>query len=236
MNIEAKPPVRRGPGPGFILLAIVGAAACVPLLIIGAMIVFGLARSSRTEHVVYATPAYHDVSGNTQISREFEARLNAANRIQSMSERNAALAVLAADFSSTPDEANLAIQGIQDVAARDAAAWDAARRFSEYDRPQDSMKMIEAMLDQTTRDAGFRAVATGDWPDPPVAATTETVEVTDATEVREAIEVTEAVEHAEAVTDEVVVTAEAEEVTEAAEEVVTEEAEVGELVTEEPPN
>lgn len=166
MNIEAKPPVRRGPGGGMIVLAIVGVVLCVPLLIVGAIAAtYAFSRSSRTEQVVYVPPAYQEAATYTPISPDFEARLDAANRIQTTSERDAALAVLAAEFSSNPDEANRAIQGIQNGPDRDKAAWDAAKRFSDSNRPQDAVKMIETMLDQRTRDAGFRAVATGDWPD-----------------------------------------------------------------------
>jgi hypothetical protein len=207
MTIEAKPPVRSGSGGGMIVVAVLAAAVCVPLLIFAALTVSWFFARSSSEQVVYATPAYA-VAEETyiQISPEFEARLNAANRIQVTSERDEALGVLAAIFSQSTDEANRAIQGIQDVGARDTAAWNAARRFSKGNSPQDAVKMIEMMLDQSSRDAGFRAVATGDWPERPVATPTVTAEAM----------VTEAVGYAaEAVADEVVV--------EAGEEVVVEE-------------
>jgi hypothetical protein len=170
MNIEAKPPVRRGPDAGAILLFVLGAPLCIGLLIVGALTVsYFFARSApHPAHVVH-TPAYYDTTMvvSSTVSPEFEARLNAANRIQVTSERDEALAILAADFAQTVDEANRAIQGIQDSDTRDTAAWNTARRFSELNRPQDSVTMIETMLDQKTRDAGFRAVATGSWPERP---------------------------------------------------------------------
>ena len=182
MGIDAKPPVRRGPGAGVIVLAVVGAALCIPLLIVGGlMLSYIFARSTRTEHVAYPTPAYYDASMvvSLSVSPEFEARLGAANRIQVNGERDEALAILAADFAQTTEEANQAIRAIQDNDQRDAASWNTARRFSELNRPQDSIAMIENMLDQSTRDAAFRAVATGSWPERPGAAVNATTAVDD---------------------------------------------------------
>jgi hypothetical protein len=180
MGIDAKPPVRRGPGAGVILLFVLGAPLCIALLIVGAVTLsYFFARSTSSAAHVYPTPVYEtSMVVSSAVSPEFEARLNAANRIQVTSERDGALAILAAEFAQSVDEANRAIQGIQDSDTRDTAAWNTARRFSELNRPQDSMAMVETMLDQTTRDAGFRAVATGSWPEAPgeAAGTTTAVD------------------------------------------------------------
>ena len=183
MGIDAKPPVRRGPGAGVIVLAVVGAALCVPLLIVGAvMLSYIFARSTSTPaHVAVSSPTYSSYAAPypVSVSPEFEARLSAANRIQVNGERDEALAILAADFAQTTEEANQAIRAIQDNDQRDAASWNTARRFSELNRPQDSIAMIENMLDQSTRDAAFRAVATGSWPERPGAAVNATTAVDD---------------------------------------------------------
>lgn len=174
MGIDAKPPVRRGPGAGVIVLAVVGAMLFIPLLIVGGlMLSYVFARSTSTPaQVVVSSPTYSSFAAPypVSVSPEFEARLNAANRIQLNGERDEALAILAADFAQSTEEANQAIRAIQDNDQRDAASWNAARRFSELNRPQDSIAMIENMLDQSTRDAAFRAVATGSWPERPGAA------------------------------------------------------------------
>lgn len=178
MGIEAKPPVRRGPGAGVILLFVLGAPLGIAMLIVGAVTLSYLfARTtSSPAHIVVSSPAYssHSMSYPESISPGFEARLDAANRILANEERDEAFAILAADFAQNPEEANKAIGAIQTGDLREKAAWKAARRFSTLDRPQDAMAMIEIMLDQTTRDAAFRAVATGTWPERPGEAVNAT--------------------------------------------------------------
>lgn len=170
MGIDAKPPVRRGPGAGLILVLVLGAVFCVPV-VIGTLLmaIFGFARSApQPAHIVVSsTYASHSDAYPVSVSPEFEARLSAANRIQVSGDRDEALAILAAAFASNTEEANQAIRAIQTSDMRDTAAWNAARRFSETNRPQESIVVIENVLDQSTRDAAFRAVATGRWPERP---------------------------------------------------------------------
>lgn len=189
MGIEAKPPVRRGPGVGTVVLATFLAVLVCGAVLFGGVLLgfrtFGRSAPSHMEpppHVMNAHEIPRPMSPQP-MSTDFVARLTAAKRIASTTDRDEALRSLASKYAQSSGEAVSAIREIRENDERDGAAWDVARRFSESNQSHHAVEVAELIADRWLSDAVSRAIATGEWPDSPgsqfaselSAATTETV-------------------------------------------------------------
>ena len=157
MGIEAKPPIRRGPGAGTILLWTLLAAFIGGSVLFGASVV-GLRMFGRSDST-------NAVAGT--MSSDFSARLTAAQRIYGNTERDEALRTLATKYAVDSAEATAAIREIRTNEARDWAAWDVARRFSETNQSHHAVAVAELIQTRSISDSASRAIATGEWPDAP---------------------------------------------------------------------
>lgn len=168
MGIEAKPPIRTGPGAGTTLLAVFAILFFCGAIFAG-LSLLGFRMLGRSESVS-ADPFHEQTYApafDEPLSADFVARLTAAKRIYATTDRDDALRSLASKYAQNSSEAISAIREIRANEERDWAAWDVARRFSETNQSHYAVAVADLIQTRSISDSASRAIATGEWPEAP---------------------------------------------------------------------